>query len=198
MLKAQGKLNEALAAYEEICQAHPYEPVARSGLACTLSALQRWDEALALLATEASQSADWIAQHIRGMIFFKKGETSKARAIFERGLAECPYGRHRDYFRTALAMAHLAQRNLEHAERLLDEVAGAEVQNWANAIRVQVFGEQGKFPQARTVYALLPGQRSNLERELFTELWLRYVDRQGPQHDDGWLLDRQILYQLAA
>jgi len=37
-----------------------------------------------------------------------------------------------------------------------------------------------------------------LERELKAELAVGYVDRLGSQHDDGWLLEREVRLLLAA
>ncbi len=197
VLKAMGRFQEALDAYEGTRAAFPQDAVARNGYAAMLVLLERFDDALEVLPTgDPIGLEDWIARHIRGMIHLRSAELEKAVAIFEYGVAEASQPASRDYFRTSLSIARLQQQDPAAATELLAEVETPEIQTVATAILIHAYGLMGAFERAATAYRLLAGEL--VVRQLKEELYRRFVARSGRQHDDAWLFRQEAACVLAA
>ena len=198
VLKAMGKFSEALEAYDQVRREHPENVVARNGLANLLAELGRYEEALSLVADLPSIGAQgWIAEHIRGMIYLRQGNLEAAVRVFERGVAECPFGRSRAFFQTALAATELQLKDYAAAEAAvatMDEEAAAL--DAVESIRTHIFGLRDKFDRAADSYRRLSEPTTALARELFEELRCRFVVRQPAVHSDAWLIDCQIRFQM--
>jgi tetratricopeptide (TPR) repeat protein len=199
VLKALNRLPEALEAYEKAMAQHPENAVAKTGASCVLAALGLWDRALVLLPESGPVTEhDWIAYHVRGMIHLRQGEIDEAIRIFEYGVAHNPRLVSREYFRTALAVAHLRRREYRRAARVLDEVTSPMLQSAANILRLHAFGATGDCERTVEIYKQLPQNPQPILAELQEELHRRYVLFASPQHDEEWVLDKETDYILLA
>ena len=193
------KLAEALSAFEQAIREHPEDMVAKNGRACVFVEMGRWDEALLDLPTLSDRhQQNWVGLHIRGMILLTTGQLPAARQIFEAGLAECPFAAHVDYFRTGLSLVDMAERRYAAAAKALADVREPALQRPAVLLQVHALGADEQYSDAARIYESAPEPVSELERLIKTELTLRYVDRSGPEHDDEWLLEREVRWLLAA
>ena len=193
VLKAMGNLPAALLAYEEAAKAHPSNVVAKNGRANVLTALGRWDEALELLPDALPRvEQDWIGYHIRGMVLLRSGNLSAAERIFEHGAQHDPFAASRDYYRTALAVVRLRRRQYRSVLELLSQVTLPLLQVPANLLRIHALGFEGDMVSAAATYALLPDQGLPVYLGIRDELRRRFLDREPPQHDEAWLIDRAI------
>ena len=62
----------------------------------------------------------------------------------------------------------------------------------------QVFGAQGQFTRAAEAYKQIPTKTPPIIADLLEELRCRFVDRSPPQHDDAWLIQRELDYELTS
>ena len=198
VLKALGRFDDALTAYDQTCREHPNNVVAKSGMACVLAVLGRPLEALELLSDKPpGGEQDWIGFHIRGMILLRIGKVDDAIVIFERGANDSPGAIHRDYYRTALALARLHLRDYAAAATVLEQIGSPLLRTQTAVLRVHSFGAQGQFTRAAEAYKQLPSKTPAIIADLLAELHLRYVDRRPAQHDDAWVIQRELDYELA-
>ncbi|NVL91378.1 MAG: tetratricopeptide repeat protein, partial [Desulfobacterales bacterium] len=199
VLKALNRLDKALAAYDKVIAEHPYDIVAKNGRACVLAAMEREDEALLLLPDKnIVTKEEWIGYHIRGMILLRKGELDLATQIFEEGVRDNPRPADRDYFRTALAVAHLHEREYKPASNVLDEITNPMLQIPANILRIHAFGRRGNCERTAEIYKALPSKPGPVLAELQSELHCQYVACETPHHSEDWLIDKEIHYILLA
>ena len=198
VFKTLGRFDDALKAYEQTGREHPGNVVSRSGMACVLAALGRSREALELLSDKPPGSEqDWIGFHIRGMILLRSGKVDEAITIFERGTADSPGALHRDYYRNALALARLHLRDYAAAASVLEQIRSPLLRTQTTVLRIHSFGAQGQFARVAEAYKQLPQRTPPVIVDLLEELRRRYVDRRPPLHDDAWLLQRELDYDLA-
>jgi tetratricopeptide (TPR) repeat protein len=193
VLKAQGKFVDALAAFDEVIQLHPYEAVTRNGRSCVLVALGRYDEALdSLPITAPVDEQDWIGYHIRGICLLRLGDTVEAIRIFNKGLQDCPFSPHKEYFRGALGLSWLRGRNFKEAADTLDAVTSPLLQPSANVIRIHVFGAQGDRQRAFQAYESLAIAPHLQQDPLTMELHHQYILSEKPTKDDEWIFDGEV------
>lgn len=191
-LRALGRLTEALDAYDSTIAQHPENVIAKTGRIGILVALRRYDEALELLSVENPVTLhDWIGYHIRGMILLRTKKVDEAIRIFERGVRENPIPSSREYFRGALAVAYLRQRDYPKAESTLESVNAPLLQPQANVLRLHASGASGKYDRAAAAYEKLRDKPWFISDELVTELHRRYILKEEPRHDDDWVFERE-------
>jgi tetratricopeptide (TPR) repeat protein len=192
-LRSMGRLEEALRAYEQVIQQYPEDVFARNGRGCVLADMQRWEDALAALPKAPIGVSDWIGEHIRGMIYLRKGDTGTAISIFEHGLEACPFASSKEYFRTALAAAQIRLGHYESAKQSLDQVG--QDPRWMiplNILRAHVCGRLDDHDGAVRAYEQLPQQATPTVREARDELRSLYIDRVRPKDDDARLMDLEV------
>ncbi|HQX52684.1 MAG TPA: tetratricopeptide repeat protein [Planctomycetaceae bacterium] len=198
VLKAKDDLHEALAAFDCIIADHPENLVAKTGRISVLVLMGRWDAALADVPTTEPQSHDdWIDYHIRGMIAFRRNDLAEAERILERGTLSCPFLDSRSYFENALAIVRLKQGRLQDAQRLAEKNLAGRWHGPMTALLVHIKGRMGELESARESFGALPVPPNALIAETFEELERRYVWNQPPQHDEDWLIGREIQYLLS-
>ena len=135
------RLPEALTAYQSTMRDHPDNVVSRNGCACVLALFARLDEALAMLPDVLPVTREgWIGYHIRGMILLRQNRFKVAVQVFKDGVRENPIPDDADYFRTALVIAHIKQKQYKAAAEELDKVSSARMQLPANILRFHVLG----------------------------------------------------------
>lgn len=92
----------------------------------------------------------------------------------------------------------LQRREFAEASALAAESTERETVEAVHALRVQVFGLQDQADAAESAFRQLRPPRTQVARELFAELKLRFVDRKSARHPDHWLAERQLLFQVEA
>jgi tetratricopeptide (TPR) repeat protein len=194
VLRAMGRLDDALQAYEDAVRDFPHDVVARNGRAVVLLAHSEFDRALAALpAATPVTDQDWIARHIRGMVYLRAGRTDEAAAVFGHGAKKCPYAEHRDYFRSALAVTRLRQRNPRGTGAIVDRIAATDLRPAAELLKVHCFGLLGDQERAAQAYRNARAAPQLPESaEIADELRRRYVDHRSASHSDEWLFDREV------
>jgi len=200
VLKALNRLDEALEAYDKIISEHPYDVVARAGKASVLGAMARWRDALQLLPEKTVVTRDdWIAYHIKGMILLRQNDLEGAVKIFEEGVRNNPRPADKEYFRTALAIARIRERDYKAASKLLENIGTPMLQTPVNILRIHTFGRQDDRDRVRTVeiFKNLPKPGPVLA-ELQNELYTQFVAFQTPHHNEEWLIEEEIKYLLLA
>jgi tetratricopeptide (TPR) repeat protein len=199
VLKSQGRLDEALTAYDDIRRQHPEDVVARNGRATLLTAMGRWEDALESLPEQPSSAFnDWIGFHIRGMVHFRTNNFAEAIRIFEQGVADCPFGASRDYFRTALAVVRLRMRQFPDARQALDDMQSPVLKERANILQVHAFCGLNQFDEARALFEQIPAEQAPATQALRQALG-RTVALRNPQLlDNDRLIELEIQYLLLA
>ncbi len=178
VLRAQGHVPEAENFYRMALDRWPHDRVVRNGLANLLRMDRKFPEALTLLPEpkELSTMQDEIDLHLRGMILLESAglrgnaTVSEAANLFERGLQLAISSRQRDYFRSALAVCRLRQKNYAAALRTLPDSVGTEPS--VEILRLHVEAGSGSEQGARSLRAHLETrakafhhtERTSLER----------------------------------
>ena len=197
VLKAMGRLEEALEEYDKAVQEFPREAVPRSGRSSVFALLGRYREALALVPSESPTTLhEWVSFHIRGMVLLKQGDLDAAIEIFERGTRENPWIADRKYFRTALAIARLRQKEFQEAV----QVIGDEPTSMCQVLRIHAFGGLGDTKRAKDAFdrvkdSFLPNVV--LLRDELAARYVLHVDT-GEQRSDDWVFQQECDLLLAA
>ncbi|MCX7110230.1 MAG: hypothetical protein NTX45_08895 [Proteobacteria bacterium] len=193
VLKAMGELNEAAMAYAGIREQHPEDLIARNGYAAVLLMLGKYDMALELLPSLNPESVeDWIGWHIRGMTLLRMGRFDDALSVLELGAGESPLIS-RDYFHTALAVAHLWQDDRESAQIQLSKVTEPKLRQVGNVIWLHIYAaNNNRVGFEQSIAELGKNNPPTLVIELTEELRLRYLDKKQGHHSDQWLREREV------
>ena len=197
VLKSLGRLEEALAEYDKAIQEFPLDVVPRCGRASVFALLGRYREALALVPSESPTTLhEWGSFHIRGMVLLKKGDLDAAIEIFERGTGENPWIADRKYFRTALAIARLRQKEFQEAV----QVIGDEPTSICQVLRIHAFGGLGDTERAKNAFDQVKDSFLPNVIPLRDELAARYVLHvgTGEQRSDVWVFQQECDLLLAA
>jgi tetratricopeptide (TPR) repeat protein len=198
-LRALGRLNDALDAYDYAIAQHPEDTIAKNGRSCVLMALRRYEEALADLPNEELCTLqDWMGYHIRGMILLRMGQVDEALNVFEQGMIGNPWHSEREIFRTALGIAWMRKQNFPKASKVLEEVSTPALQAQADILRIHAYGEEGKIELAKAAYDRVAANPQFQSDELMNELHRKYILGESAQHDDEWVFDREVNMLLAA
>ena len=143
--KKMGDMKKALEAYDLFISKFPNNGFCRNGRASVLVALGRYQEAIEMLneKEKPASKSEWVAYHIKGMAFLRRGELTEAEKIFEWGLRECSWISQREYFKTALASLRIRQEKYHEAISLVEEINNPFVKSVANVIVLHASGELG-------------------------------------------------------
>src|ERR1044071_3892507 len=109
-----------------------------------------FDREVNMLLAATSQSIT--SYHIRGMILLRMGRVDEALHVFEQGVIGNPWPSEKEFFRTALGIAWMQQRNFLEASQILEEVSTPTLQPQADVIRIHAYGEEGKIELAKAAY----------------------------------------------
>ena len=201
ILRSQGRLEDALAAYREVREQHPHDVVARNGYAVMLTLLDRAEDALETLGQEEPRSLyEWSGLHIRGMVHLRGGDLEQAIEILQRGAKDCPWSVQVDYFRTALAIAHLRKKDANAAVKDLSEVKSEELRTPVRLVLVHARGEQEEYEKAEAAFQEIPENVTGAAQKLREEFRQRYVVRQGKRLSDQqvYKLEESLIFERAA
>jgi hypothetical protein len=72
-----------------------------------------------------SSQSDWIAYHIRGMIWLKMGKVQESCELFTYGIDNTPWFHERQFFQTAMSVALMIQRKFHEASQVLTSTSTA-------------------------------------------------------------------------
>ena len=199
VLKALNRLDEALAAYDAIIEKHPENIVAKNGRACILVAIGSWNQALAMLPSQQPiTEQEWIGYHIRGVALLRLGQIEDAIKLFEEGIKYNPRPAHKDYFRTALALARIKKLDYSDARNLIADIDARSLEVSANVIRLHVYGRLGDIELADAAYKAIPANSPIVCQELLGELQSRYLRKEAPKYSDEWIIESEIECLLMA
>jgi tetratricopeptide (TPR) repeat protein len=194
LLKELGHFKEAIEAYDFVISRNPRKQSVRNAKAAILVILRRYEEALRLLPEGEPQTRDeWIAQHIRGMVFLKRGKHDLALRVFEKGLAKNPFAKERRYFETGLAVAKLRMNRFDQAIAHL----GEDKEPLTNVLRIHAFGGLKQLDRARQAVESLERNCPPGLAPLRDELVARYkISSKPAKHDSRWVFDQECRYVL--
>ena len=182
----------------EILKRWPHWETARNGKAAVLVIKGQFDQALALIPSERpSTQSDWIAWHIRGMIFLRRNQIKEAVAFFEDGRQTTPLRREKRYFESALSAAKLRDGKPDEAALALVE-AGTPL---PTILRLHAFSAMGNTARATSIYRLLVESCPPRLVDLRDAIAVRYEVINAPDaHNDNWIFQRECeaLLQEAA
>ncbi|MCI0706966.1 MAG: tetratricopeptide repeat protein [Ignavibacteriae bacterium] len=199
-LKSLGHLDDALGVYDAILFEYPSDIPAKFGRCSILATKGDYSKALEdLVIPNPITKDDWVGLHIRGMIMLRLGEIDEARKIFLRGVNENPWVLEREYFKTALSLTYLRQKQFSEAEEALVQIISTNLQFPVNVFHLHSFGAMGKKADALKSYQkiITLNQQSRAE-DLIKELKRRYITDESPSHDDEWVINREIDILLLA
>jgi tetratricopeptide (TPR) repeat protein len=196
LLRVLGHPELALAAYDAIVERRPDHPGAVTAKAAVLILLRRFSEAEALLPPVEPQSrAEWMALHVRGMMFLKKGEIHRAHEIFLRGAREAPFFRQRKRFESAVAASSIRLNSVAAQAGLLDD----PIDDVGRLLKVHICSILKDFDCAKRFFAAVNDNLPQPLHELRREIQSRFIDAsRSPAHDERWLEDRETEVMLQA
>ena len=156
-LRALGRYDEALAAYDRTVEDFPQDAFARNGYAVVLGELDRFNEARAVLKHIEGRprtSQDWVGLHILCMIEFREGVSDLLAQRLELFTVQCPFPTQRLYFETTLTVVRIALKQMQEARRDLEALAarpGLEMEERAamKLMEAHVEAADGNFEAAR-------------------------------------------------
>jgi tetratricopeptide (TPR) repeat protein len=189
VLKHMGRFIDAIGIYNEIIHVCPYQQRYQYAKAAILAITGNYPEAEALLPINRPQThSEWVAYHIRGMIFLRTGKIEEACAIFQDGLQSAPFAIDRKYFKTALAVANIQLQAFDTAAELLDEGQESVI----DILRIHVFGALGLISDAAKAYQRLKTKCLDSLVSLRDELAARYQIRPAaPCYDLQWVFEQE-------
>ena len=197
LLKALGYYNEALEAYDVVLARRPDYSYARYAKAAIYVIQSKFDKALELIPHRIpNTSSEWVAFHIRGMLYLRKGENEAALDIFTKGVLECPFHQCRRYFENALAVTKVRLSRFQEAInhiRQTDTVI-------SHLLMLHSYSALGRVEEARQEFAAVNDNSLPPLVELRDEIaaQFRLVDL-PPKQTRDWLVDREseVLLQAA-
>ena len=194
LLKELGKLKEAADAYDFILERTPRKQTVKNAKAAILTVLRRYEAALQLLPQgEALTRDEWVGEHIRGMIFLKRGALDSALKIFASGLAKIPFENQRKYFESALAVTKLRMKKFEQAAACLRE----DQEPLTNLLRMHALGGLKQVARAQEVFQNLESACPRKLIPLRDELAARYgLASMKPRHSSEWIFDEECKHVL--
>jgi tetratricopeptide (TPR) repeat protein len=151
VFKAQGRLSEAEAAYNEAIAAHPENVVAKTGRAEVLKAQGRLSEAEAAFdEVIAAHPEDVVGKTGRAEVLKAQGRLEEAEAAFDEVIAAHPEN---VFAKTGRAEVLKAQGRLAEAEAAFDQVIAAHPKNVVGKTgRAEVLKAQGRLAEAEAAF----------------------------------------------
>tara|TARA_B100000315_G_scaffold231474_1_gene242800 strand:- start:330 stop:2804 length:2475 start_codon:yes stop_codon:yes gene_type:complete len=194
LLKELGEFKESLRVYDELIKKYPNKRAFQHAKASIHIALEEHAEAESLLLfNNLSTIDDWIAYHVRGMLFLKNHKLEEAVNLFENGLNNCPFIKERTYFNNSLAVAKIKKSEFKQALKLLSNCNTPTT----NILSLHALGglEQGdnlSSKKAKIIKDCLEVDCPPYLLPLMIELELRYFgDFNKCKHDEEWIFQQE-------
>ena len=160
--------------------------------------MKRWEHALADLdSAENGRGVDWIAQHIRAVIYLRTNRREEAKSILKNGVENCPHSESRDYFRATLAQMLAADGQLADARKLAEQITYSRFDRSRNVLLTHILEQEKKLDLAREAYERLPEPANDDDVEVFSELQRRVTGLE-PAHSNEWLQEHIFRLVLTA
>lgn len=194
LLKELGNFDGAVKLYDQIISHWPGFISARHAKAAILAVRGRYDEAEELLPKHPPETRDeWIGSHVRGMIWLRRGDIQSAIDHFSKGVLAVPYARERNYFETALALAHLQCKQFARAADLVERTSGP----MANVLKLHAFAAADRRREAQIAYKRIEVRCPPKIVDLRDELASRYrFLSKPPRHNDNWIFQQECAGML--
>lgn len=193
--KKIGNLTEALRAYDLAISKFPHQGafLSRNGKASVLVAMGDYANALNILPSNLPASqGEWVAYHIRGLVYMRSGDLSKAEKIFEWGSTECPWPMNSEYFKTSLASLRIQQKRYHEVAPLVQKIINPSIEPIACALVMHASGELGDTPLFNESYKCIKDIAAPAVIELRDALAKRY--RHGETSStppDNWFFTQE-------
>jgi predicted Zn-dependent protease len=170
-LREVGRTDEALTVFRETMERFPDSSVVRTARADLLIAVGDFSAGEKLLASAAKRLQrrdDWISLHVLAMGHLRRGEAHVATELLLRG-RECPFADVVPYFRTALAVAYIMNREAKRAvaELEIDHHGSPSPRQITNLlVRAHALGECGEADITTAEITRLKNERALTEKQL--------------------------------
>lgn len=182
--KKIGDLNKAHEMFDVVIDRFPRVMSARTGKASIFMAEGHYSDAIRLLPSNLPATYnEWVAYHIRGMGYMRSGKLQRAEHIFERGVAEVPWGNERQYFKTALASLRIQQRRFEDSLELTRKITSPSIEPVAHVLTMHAMGELGDDHELNLAYQRVKESAAPVVIHLRDVLASRYMRRKSEQHE---------------
>lgn len=195
LLKEMGLYDLSAKAFDDIINLRPEFQSAKYHKAALLVIAGEFEKAEALLpSTPPGTRDEWVAEHVRGMIFLRTGRFEQATAVFKRGVENNPFAKERRFFQNALAVAALAGSQYRDAMEYAKSGEGVV----ANVLSFHSMAGMGRNREAsEKMNELLSDGHSNVVA-LTIEIGARYgITSASPQHETSWLESKEVEVALA-
>ena len=181
-----GKLELAKNTYQEVIGKVNSNHQVRVGLASAFVALSDYEAALDLLPSKLpATKGEWVAYHVRGMTFLRRGDFSKARNMLEWGVEECPWAEQREYFATALATCRIREGRCQEAIGLVKNISSVSIYPASLAIGMHAYAELGDDRSFQRAYDAIPAAASPVVLNLRDSISARYKSTEvAPASDE--------------
>ena len=177
-----GNFDLARSIYQEVIDRVDNDRQVRLGLASVYVAQSNYAAALALLPKRLpATKREWIAYHIRGMTFLRRGDFSKAQEILEWGAEKCPWGEQREYFITALATCRIREGRCREAVQFVEQVSAVSILPTSLAIGMHAYAELGDDQGFRRSHDAIPSTASPVVLRLRDSIVVRYKSKGNTQ-----------------
>ena len=201
-LRSLGEYDQALQAYDDVISQHPENVVAKTGRISTLVSAFRFSDALECVAaldanlTSPQSKDDWIAFHIRAMIYVKTGKLADAEGDLRYGVETCRIAKQREYFVSALAIVQMKLEKKQDAKRTIEKDTSNALTS--QLIRGLVFYENDDASAASTVMSNLAPTGTEQTEEIQRQMTMKYVDKVEHAKPTDWFLDQLTDLLIAA
>lgn len=198
LLKELAQYDEALKAFDAVIERRKDYAFANYAKAAIYVIMDRFVEAQALLPDAVPQtSAEWVAFHVRGMIYLKQDRLDEALDIFTKGSLQTPFYREQKYFENALAATKIRMKKFQEAVKIVHGAEGAI----AHLLQIHSYSELGLREAAATAYAAVNDNLPPSVVMLRDELGARYnITGRRATQSAGWIFEKEmeVLLQAAA
>jgi tetratricopeptide (TPR) repeat protein len=196
LLKELAQYDEALKAFDAVIERRKHYDFANYAKAAIYAIMGRFVEAQALLPdTVPHTSAEWVAFHVRGMIYLKQNRLDEALDIFTTGSLQTPFYREQKYFENALAATKIRMKRFKEAVKIVHDAEGPI----AHILQIHSYSELGLREAAATAYAAVNDNLPPSILMLRDELGARYnITGRRPAQSAGWIFEKEMEVLLQA
>jgi tetratricopeptide (TPR) repeat protein len=196
LLKDLAQYDDALKAFDAVIQRRKDYSFAKYAKAAIYVIMGRFVEAQALLpGTVPQTSAEWVAFHVRGMIYLKQNRLDEALDIFTKGSLQTPFHREQKYFENALAATKIRMKRFQEAVKIVHGAEGAI----AHLLQIHSYAELGLREAAATAYAAVNDNLPPSIVMLRDELGARYnITGKKAAQSDRWIFEKEMEVLLQA
>lgn len=189
ILKESGQLEDAIEAYDRVIIRDPKNKSLVYSKAAVLVAMGRFEEALSMLPDGKPRTREeWVAFHIRGMIYLKSKNIERAIELFKYGLDNIPFANERIYFGNALVVAALKKNEYDEAVKYISNIH--EPIN--DIFRIHTYGSMNRIDETIESFNRIEDNCPPNIVQLRDELAFRFSLKKGiPQKTWEWVFEQE-------